>query len=78
MDWVLVHFARKNWLFPEQTGFGQFWPKKWFWLILTGKTGFDQKKKPVVVDIGWKKVVLVDFDPQKGLWSTLTGKTGPS
>ena len=41
---VLVDFDRENWLFTEQTGFGRFWPKKWFWLILSEKLVFDQKR----------------------------------
>ena len=40
---VCVNFGRKNWLLTGKTGFGRFWPKKWFSSILTEKTGFDRK-----------------------------------
>ena len=68
---VLVDVGRKNWGFTEQTGFGRFWPKRWFWSILTNKTWFGPQKRVFVdfdpqklalIDIGRKKVVLVDFD----------------
>ena len=35
--------------------------KKWFWVILAGKTGF-LLNKLVLVDFGRPKLVLVDFD----------------